>query len=133
MAGSGTGTPATGFTYDPTTDRGRVRLIISDTDGSSPIFTDAEIDAYLGLHGSVIFLAAAQALDTIATNEALVLKVIKLMDLTTNGAAVAKALRAHAAVLRRQVDEEVDFDWAEMAVDPFTRAEIIAKEALRSA
>ena len=32
------------FTYDPTTARGQVRLLVSDTDADAEIFSDAEID-----------------------------------------------------------------------------------------
>jgi hypothetical protein len=34
-------------TYDPTTDAGKVRLLISDTDVTTPIFTDVEIATFL--------------------------------------------------------------------------------------
>ena len=134
MAGAGEGTPAAGFTYDPTTDRGMVRLLITDTDGSDPIFSDTEIDAFLTLNSNSVLLAAAQALDVMAVNEAMVLKVIKLLDLTTNGAAVAKALNDKADALRAQAaDADQDFDWAEMDLGAFSRRELIIKEALRDA
>lgn len=40
------------FTYDPTTDRGRVRLRLADTREETPFFTDAEIDALITDQGS---------------------------------------------------------------------------------
>jgi hypothetical protein len=95
-------------TYDPATDRGYVRLLIPDTDVHDPtrvIFTDAEIDAFLTRQASDVRLAAAQALDTIASDEALVSKKIKTQDLSTDGPAVAKELRERASELRRQVAE----------------------------
>jgi hypothetical protein len=102
------------YTYDPTTDRGRVRLLIRDThtdDAAAQIFTDEEVDAFLAIEGDNIRLAAAQALDTMASNEAIVLKVVRIGDLSTNGAQVADALRKHAAELRRQDAEgSGDFD-----------------------
>jgi hypothetical protein len=48
--------------------------------------------------------AAADALDTIATSEVLVSKVIRTQDLSTDGAKVADALRKQAQVLRQQAD-----------------------------
>lgn len=123
------------FTYDVTSDRGKVRLLITDTDENSAIFTDDEIDAFLTMtqidNENEIRLAAAQALDTLASSEALVQKRIKLLDLQTDGPAVAKELRERAKELRRQVEEEFDFDWAEMALDPFSKRELIIKDALR--
>lgn len=40
------------FTYDPGTDRGRVRLRLADTREETPFFTDAEVDALLADAGS---------------------------------------------------------------------------------
>jgi len=120
------------FTYDPTTDRGKVRLLATDTDVAYPLFTDAEIDAFLTLNSNVL-IAAAMTLETIASNEVLTQKVIKLLDLSTNGAAVGKELRERAKVLRDQAaGEESGFDYAEMVFDQFGYMEKITKEALRS-
>ena len=50
-------------TYDITTDRGKVRLIISDTaDPTGCIFSNLEIDTFLSMHSGNINLAAAEAL-----------------------------------------------------------------------
>jgi hypothetical protein len=87
-------------TYDVTTPIGRVRLLISDTDVERPIFGDAELAAFLGMNGGLPLMAAAEGLDALATNEALVLKVIRTQDLTTDGATLSKELRARAADLR---------------------------------
>jgi hypothetical protein len=67
------------------------------------VFTDAEIDAFLALEGGSVKLAAAQAIDANATNEALASKVIKDHQLSTDGAKVADAMRKHATALRDQV------------------------------
>jgi hypothetical protein len=121
------------FTYDPATPLGRVRLIITDTDETNPIFQDPELEAFLALNDQDVRLAAADALDAIASNEALVQKRIKLLDLSTDGPAVAKELREHAKRLRDAVDSEVAVDFAEMAHDEFAQREIIWKDALRNA
>jgi hypothetical protein len=91
------------FTYDVTTPRGQVRLLLSDVDAATAVFNDAEIDAFLALEGANVKLAAAQAIDTNATNEALASKVIKDHQQQTDGAKVADAMRKHAAALRDQV------------------------------
>lgn len=83
------------------TPSNRVRLLISDT--STPaLFTDDEIAAFLDLNGGAVRLAAAEALDTIASNEAMVSKKITTQDLSTDGPAVSRELRARAADLRAQ-------------------------------
>lgn len=110
------------FTYDVATDRGRVRMLITDRDENNPIFQDAEIDAYLEMEGSSVKLAAASALSSIATDQVLLLKKIKLLggDLETDGPAVAKELRELAKQLRADADNDGSFDIAEQVVDDFT-------------
>ncbi len=86
---------------DVTTPLGRVRLLINDT-ADAPVFSDAEIAAFLEIEGDNVKLAAAQALDTIADDEALTSKVIRSQDLSIDGAAVARGLRERAATLRSE-------------------------------
>jgi len=93
------------ITVDPTTAIGMVRLLCTDLDEVSPLFTDAQITAFLTLEASNVRLAAAQALDTMASSEALVSKKIRTQDLSTDGPAVAEELRARAAALRKQTDD----------------------------
>ncbi|MCX6024018.1 MAG: hypothetical protein NTZ05_20260, partial [Chloroflexi bacterium] len=88
------------FAYDVTTDRGKVRLLIPDRDTATvanQFFTDAEIDAFLSMEGDNVKRAAASGLETMASNEAYVQKVIKLLDISTNGPATAASLLARAA------------------------------------
>ena|SRR5690554_2335972 len=118
------------FTYDTSTDRGKVRLIITDTDEDNAIFQDAEIDAFLEMQGGVL-LAAAQALDTIASSEALVLKKVRLLDVQTDGPAVAKALREHAQELREEEKRDGAFAIAEQVIDEFQAREYVLNLAER--
>lgn len=90
------------FTYDPSTDAGKVRLLARDTAEASALFQDAEIDALIALNDGDVRLAAADALDAVASNQALLLKKVKLGDIGTDGPAVAAALRANAQTLREQ-------------------------------
>lgn len=91
----------------PETDVADVRLLIN-APGTGAVFTDDEINAFLRLEGGVVKLAAAQAIDTIADNEALVSKVIKDGQLSTDGAKVADSLRKRAAALRTQHYDDTD-------------------------
>jgi hypothetical protein len=122
------------FTYDPTTDRGKVRLLIGDTDeatADNQLFQDNEIDTFLSMEGSTVRLAAALALETMASSEAFITKRIRLLDLTTDGPAVAAELRKRAESLRSQEDEDGEFDYAEWVLDAGTLDERIHNEALR--
>lgn len=92
------------FTYSLATDLGKVRLILCDRDPGAPYFNDDEIETFLFLENASLKLAAALALETIATDEALVQKVIRTQKLETNGAATAKVLLDRAARLREQAN-----------------------------
>jgi hypothetical protein len=93
--------------YDPATPAGQVRLLINDT-SSDQVFTDPDIDGFLALEGGNVKLAAAQAIDVIADDEALTSKVIKDHDLATDGAKVADTLRKRATALRDQAALELE-------------------------
>lgn len=93
--------------YDPSTDVGMVRLLLSDV--SEPyVFADNEVTAFLTMEGGDVKLAAAQAIDVNATNELLASKVLRSQDVSTDGAKLADAMRKHAAELRRQAREDDD-------------------------
>ncbi len=98
------------------TDIDTVRLLIADTstDPTKQLLTDDQVQAFLDLEGGAVKLAAATALDAIATSEVLVLKVITGNGLTTNGAAVAAALQKQAQSLRDQYDRSDDGGYFEI-------------------
>lgn len=95
------------FTYDPTTTLGKTRLYSQDTVSANAIFTDEEIQAFLDANAQNALLAAADALDIIAANQAYVLKVISNNGLSTNGPSVAAALRETAKTWREKATSNV--------------------------
>lgn len=116
--------------YDPNTDAGRVRLLVTDTsdDEDVRLFTNDEIDTFLALEGSNVFRAAALALETVAVDQALVLKVIRTLDVQTDGAKVADSLLKRAEKLRARADDDAadatdDFAVAEFADPVFGQRE----------
>lgn len=97
------------YTYVLTDPVGQVRLLLNDVPAGSPataVFSDEEIAAFLALEGDSVKRAAAQAIDTNATNEALASKVLRTQDVQTDGAKLADAMRRHAAALRAQADDQ---------------------------
>jgi len=56
------------FTYDITTDRGKVRLLIGDTNAADYQFEDDEIDAFLTMASGSLLLAASYALESWAAS-----------------------------------------------------------------
>lgn len=101
---------ANNFTYNPATDAGRVRLLLNDVDDATMVFTDEEINAFLLMERGAVKLAAAQAIDTNADNEALASKVLRTQDLTTDGSKIAAVLHARAEQLRNQHFAELEED-----------------------
>lgn len=93
---------------DYSTDVGKVRLLISDADEDNFILTADQINGFLAIE-SGIKKAAAAALDSIATSEALIGKVIRTQDLQTDGAKLADSLRKRAETLRKEDDEDAAF------------------------
>ncbi len=103
------------------------------------LLSDASLGTLLTLEANDDRLAAAQALDIMASSEAIVQKKIRLLggDLETDGPAVARALREHAQRLRDQVaagagDAAGSIDVIEQVVDDFSARERVVAEVLRS-
>lgn len=118
-------TPGSGNALDD------VRLLITDTDiPNNPIFQDEEIDRFLSLEDSNVRLASAMALEVIASQEALILKVLQVGDIRTDGAKLAAELRARAAVLRQEADEVIG-GYVEMVVNDFSYRERLRSRRLR--
>lgn len=104
--------------YDATlpTDRDKVRLLAQENNTATAIFEDSEIEGFLAMEGGDVRLGAALTLETLAANQVLVLKKISLLELSTDGPALAAALREAAANLRNNVNEDssdAGFDIAE--------------------
>jgi hypothetical protein len=126
-----------GLTLDPATDIGIVRMIVQDKNVEQLLFSDADLNALLALNANDVRLTAAAAMDIMASNQAMILKVIRLLDLSTDGAAVARALREHANQLREDVEmtDSVDgglFDYADMVTNAFTARERLWNQRLRN-
>lgn len=89
---------------------GQIRLLIPDTEqlanladptaSVSYVFSDAQIQAFASLYSDNVKKAAAQAKLVLATSEALINKVIRTSDYTTDGAKLGAELRAQAKQLR---------------------------------
>lgn len=80
------------FTYDITTDRGRVRLNLGDTDSTAYTFEDAEIDQMLSDEGDV-GAATAALLRALLASRALRAKKFSMQGLSIDDTAVLGELR----------------------------------------
>lgn len=93
-----------------------VRDLTADLDPTNWLLSDELIQRLLTREPDHR-LAAARALDIIAASEVLVSKKIRTQDLSTDGPAVAAALRAQAAALRDEVTAEGE-EWDGFDVVP---------------
>jgi hypothetical protein len=114
---------------------GQVRLLIPDVEqidnladpsaAAEYIFNDAQIQAFLSMNRDNVKRSAAQAKLTLATSEALINKVIKSYDFSTDGAKLGAELRAQAEQLQKDADRDDLYDSYEMftIVHPCVRSE----------
>ncbi len=101
------------FTYDITTNRGKVRLLISDTDSTDYHFEDDEIDAFLTMASSSLLLAASYALESWAATLTNDYDAEKIGDYSyTNKKAANKT--ALAKKYREEDATSPYFTWSEM-------------------
>ena len=77
------------WTYDVTTNRGKVRFMVGDTDTTDQLLTDAEVDFLLGEEGNN-YLAAASAAKAIAA------KYSRQADRTVGDLSINASQRAEA-------------------------------------
>lgn len=86
----------------------QVRALIPDTepvfDGET-LFSDPEIQTYLDIAAGNVLRAAAYAMIAIANSEAMINKVIKTQDLSTDGSKVADSIRGAANTLMKRADD----------------------------
>lgn len=115
-------------TFDPPLGSGPFTILYK-----SVLISDADIQNFIDVEASDdMRLAAADTLDAMASNQTIILKKIKMLDLETDGPSMSAALRAHAASLRAQVFDpnmvEPDFEIAEQILDDFGWREKIYKD-----
>lgn len=108
--------------YPPAYDTvvGQIRLLIPDTEQLAPasdpdgtasfLFNDSQIQAFATLYSDNVKKAAAQAKLVLATSEALINKVIKTYDLSTDGAKLGAELREQAKFLFAEADKDDQYD-----------------------
>lgn len=99
---------------------GQIRLLIPDVDqldnlanpdaAADYIFDDDQLQAFATLYSDNVKRAAAQAKLVLATSEALINKVISTYDYKTDGAKLGAELRAQAAELRAEAENDDKYD-----------------------
>lgn len=120
------------FTFDTTTNIGKVRTLINDTSASSFVLSDEEINVFLSLESNDIYRSAASALESIIINQQLLSKLIAAGDYKEDNRNVAEKL-GKIADRYRQASISIPADsFAEVAVTDFNYREIEVNKALRN-
>jgi hypothetical protein len=90
------------------------RTCPQEKDVTTYTLTDEELQSYLDDEGAVWQLAAANALDDLASNQSYILKITtnSAIGISVNGVAVAQDLRNKAAELRQRYDDIGSSDFA---------------------
>lgn len=129
------------FTYDLTTNRGKVRFALGDTDLTTTsgarntwtcLFTDAEVDYLLDKAGDDVDWAVAYGLEVIAADPVLLVSRIKLTESEEDHSDVRKDLLAMSKHIRDRMAEEPADGFAEQNFTDFSFREIVHNAALRN-
>ena len=104
------------FTYDLDSPIGEVRLLCTDTEEDHAMFSDEEIKYFLKSEGKNVKRAGARALETIASSQTLLLKVVSTLDTSMNGPQVAKDLREGAKQLRKDAEDDEERNGGSFAI-----------------
>ena len=126
------------FTYDPTNNIGRVRRTLPDKDINNAFWTDEEIQSFLNDEDNNWRKATALALETMASDDLIVLKVIEVQNITTNTDRLMSAMLRRAERLREDaIKEEANdgdaWDVAEIIVTDAQYRQRVYNQALRDA
>lgn len=120
------------FTFNTTTNIGKVRTLINDTTEASAVLSDEEINVFLSLESNDIYKSAASALESIIINKQLLSKLIAAGDYKEDNRNVAEKL-GKVAERYRQASNSIPADnYAEVAVTDFNYREILNNKALRN-
>ena len=110
------------FTYDTDTARGKVRLLIGDTDSDSYDFEDAEVDVFLSQEGSNVYRSAALALRTLATSKVKLARRVRLsLNLEVDRGEVAKQLLELAREYEAKADQDAPTEYLDTFDDGLDR------------
>lgn len=105
-------------------------------DYSWTMLSDGYYTRALERNGDSLKLAAADAIGTIARDQALLLKVVRLLDSQMDGATLSRELRQHENGLRKQAEDETEasedgFAIVEMVPDAFSYRDRVTATWLR--
>lgn len=119
------------FTYDTSTNLGKVRNLIGDAVDSGHILEDADINSFITMAGTDLYRAAALCLYRIAASKALLAKKKAAGDYSEDLTQIAKEVRAVAAVYTEMSENIPAEAQAEAFVNDFSYNDVLTRKELR--
>jgi len=119
------------FTYDLTTNLGKVRNMIGDATDTGHILEDADINAFISMVNSDLYKAASLCLYRIAASQALLAKMKKAGDYQEDLRAIAKEVREVAKVYSDMSENTPAEAQAESFVNDFSYRDVLTRKDLR--
>jgi hypothetical protein len=129
--------PVSSYTYDPSTDVGRLRLMVQDHDMSSvslatPLeqrsaaFSDEEMQVFLDLNGSSLLPSAAAVMRTWATSKQLIVVARRSGKADVDYGSIRSDMLRMAEAFDTAANQQPADAMAEVAYDEFTARRILA-------
>ena len=119
------------FTYDPTTNRGKVRNMIGDVTSTNYIMEDADIDSFLVMTSNDLYKAAALCLYRIAASKALLAKKKSAGNYSEDLSAISGQCLAVAKIYEEMSQNVPAEAQAEVITTDFSYREILLNKVLR--
>ena len=109
---------ASPFTYDLTTNVGKVRLLLSDTNEDAPQFSDDELTTLLTMEGNSVQRATGKAFIILAGSKAKIAVRIGRGATNEDLTQLAKELREQGKLMLEEADNEADDACLEAHITP---------------
>lgn len=119
------------FTYNTSTNIGKVRAIIGDVTSSTALLSDEQIQVFLDLKSNDIFMTAAMALRSMAASKAIVAKMKSAGNYSEDTRQITSLLLSTAKDLEAAAIAVPADAQAEIIVDDFSLNNIIRNKVLR--
>ena len=119
------------FTFNTATNIGKVRALCRDTNSASYVLSDEEINVFLSLEENDLYSSAALALESIASDKALVAKVISAGDYKEDTTKMSDLLLKTADRFRQRANSIPAEAQVEEILTDFNYNDILTNKALR--
>ena len=119
------------FTYDPTTNRGKVRNMIGDVTSTDYILEDADVDSFLVMTSNDLYKAAALCLYRIAASKALLAKKKSAGNYSEDLSSISGQCLAVAKIYETMSQNVPAEAQAEVITTDFSYRDILINKVLR--